>query len=109
MAQIKEHLDNFRIAGFTYYDGPEAFEQLKIGTLLSIELEEDNKYDSRAVKICFKNYHLGYIPRDSNRIFYKLLKVGVKNISVRIQKIDPNAHPEGQFHVVAHLYSEEKE
>lgn len=104
MEKVKEHLDNFRIAGFTYYDGAEAFEHLKIGTLLSIELEEDNTYDSRAVKISYENYHLGYIPRDSNRIFYKLLKVGFENISVRIQKIDPHAHPESQIQVVAHLY-----
>lgn len=99
----KEHLDHFNIAGFTYYDGAEVFDQLKIGSILTLELDEENKYDARAVKILFNDYHLGYIPRSSNRIFYKLLKIGCKNIEVRIQRIDGNDMPEDQVSVVAHL------
>lgn len=106
--RVKEHLDHFTIAGFTYYDGAEAFEQLKIGSLVTLELEEDNAYDPRAVKIMFGEYHLGYIPRNSNRIFYKLLKVGINNIQCRIQKISPMEDPEKQIQVVAHLVESTK-
>ena len=41
----KVHLMNFHIAGFSYWDGCEAFENLKIGTKLQLEREEDNKFD----------------------------------------------------------------
>lgn len=40
----KRHLANFHIAGFGYWDGAEAFEQLKIGTLLELRREPDNRW-----------------------------------------------------------------
>lgn len=104
--RIKEHLAHFCIAGFTYYDGAEAFNELKVGTLLNIELDDENKYDPRAVMITYNNLKLGYIPRSENRIFYKLLKTGFSvNIQLRIQRIGAQEDPEKQISVVAHLVS----
>lgn len=100
---IREHLSNFSIAGFTYYEGALAFEHLKIGTKLRLELDEANKYDPRAVAIYFENKKLGFIPRSENRIFYKLLKVGFENFEARVQRIAPQEHPEEQLRVVVHL------
>ena len=99
----KEHLANFSIAGFTYYDGAEAFSELKMGLKLEIELEKDNAYDPQAVLIKYKDFKLGYIPREHNRIFYKLLTVGINQIELRIQQIDEKDYPENQVGVVAHL------
>ncbi len=45
----KVHLTNFHIAGFGYWEGCEAFEQLKIGTRLDLIREEDNPFDPYAV------------------------------------------------------------
>lgn len=104
--QVKEHLANFSIAGFTYYDGAEAFSELKMGLELDIAIDEENKYDARAVMILHKGWKLGYVPRGENRILYKLLKVGVKNIRLRIQRLDAKEHPESQVGVVAHLVGE---
>lgn len=103
---IKEHLDHFNIAGFTYYDAVDAFESLKIGTTLDLKLEPKNQYDQRAVMIYYKNHHLGYIPRSCNRIFYKLLRTGSTNIQVKIQRIDSKEMPENQVSVVSHLVEE---
>lgn len=100
---IKEHLANFHIAGFTYYDGAEAFLKLKIGMELTLTIDTENKFDARAVMITFKEWKLGYVPRGENRIFYKLLKVGVGNIVLRIQGLDESERPENQVRVVAHL------
>lgn len=36
----REHLANFYIAGFTYYDAPLCFSKLKIGTHLRLKLEK---------------------------------------------------------------------
>ncbi|MDD3771756.1 MAG: HIRAN domain-containing protein [Weeksellaceae bacterium] len=102
--QNKEHLANFNIAGFTYYDGAESFMELKIGMELTLSLDEVNKYDARAVMIHFKDYKLGYIPRQENRIFYKLLKSGLdEHITIRVQSLDASEHPEAQVRVVCHL------
>lgn len=99
----KEHLANFNIAGFTYYDGIDCFEQLQIGTNLKLVLETDNKYDPRAVAIYFNEFKLGFVPRADNRIIYKLLSVGLDCISTKIQMIDASEDPEGQIRVVMHL------
>lgn len=101
--QTKEHLAHFNIAGFTYYDGAEAFNELKMGLELNLAIDEDNKFDARAVMISHKDWKLGYVPRGENRIFYKLLKTGSTNISLRIQRLDGKEHPEGQVGVVAFL------
>lgn len=102
--QNKEHLANFHIAGFTYYDGAEAFSELQMGTELNIALDEENKYDARAVMLSYKDWKLGYVPREHNRIFYKLLKVGLdQNIKIRVQGLDKSGHPESQVRVVGHL------
>lgn len=103
----REHLANFNIAGFTHYEGVLCFQELQIGTSLNVVLEEDNKFDARAVAIYFGDYKLGFIPRAENRIFHKLLKVGFKNFDMRIQRIDAAEHPENQVQVVVHLIGEQ--
>ena len=105
----REHLANFNIAGFTHYEGVLCFQELKIGTALKLVLEEDNKYDARAVIIYFEGYKLGYVPRNENRIFHKLLKIGFTNFDIRVQRIDPTAHPENQIQVVVHLTAKQDE
>lgn|SRR5690625_921478 len=101
--RIKEYLSNFNIAGFTYYDGPEAFKYLELGLLLDLKPEPDNPYDPQAVMIFHEDFQLGYIPQSENSIFFKLLRVGFTKIEVRIQQINPTASPENQVMVVAHL------
>lgn len=101
--KIKEHLAHFNIAGFNYYDGAEAFSELKMGSLLDIQLEPENTFDNRAVMISYKDWKLGYVPRGDNRIFYKLLQTEVSNIVLRVQRLDAKDHPEAQVQVVGHL------
>lgn len=96
----KIHLANFHIAGFGYWDGCEAFENLKIGTKLQIEREEDNKFDPYAVAIYHDGLKLGYIPRDQNHDISKFLDMGWKDMfEMRITRITPDAHPESQVEV----------
>lgn len=100
---MKEHLAHFHIAGFTFYEGVSVFEKMKVGKKVKFQLEEDNKWDPRAVAIYFKGEKIGFIPRTENRIIYKLLKVGITQFEARIQKIDPTEHTERQVEVVVHL------
>lgn len=100
---IKEHLAHFDIAGFTYYDGTDAFENLKIGTKLQLKIDYDNKFDARAIAIYHNDFKLGYVPRSENRIIYKLLKISFEGLETKIQRIDATAHPENQVSVIIHL------
>jgi hypothetical protein len=103
---MKEHLAHFDIAGFTYYDGVLAFKKLEIGTKLTLKLEDDNKYDTRAVAIYYKEFKLGFVPRKENRIFYKLLKVGLCPFEARVQRLDKKAIPEHQVGIIIHLVNQ---
>jgi len=109
MKTRKEHLTHFSIAGFTYYEGAIVFNKLKVGTKLKLKLEEENKFDARAVALYFKGKKLGFIPKSENRIIYKLLKIGMAtNLRVVIQQVNPCEHPEKQIMVVIHLIENEK-
>ena len=81
MTKTKEHLAHFNIAGFTFCNGVICFRKLKVGKKLQLVLDTENKYDARAIAIYYKKHKLGYIPRNENRIFYKLLTVGLKQYS----------------------------
>ena len=97
----KVHLTNFHIAGFGYWDGCEAFKHLKIGTKLSFVREEDNKFDPYAVAIYYKEFKLGFIPREENQDISKYLDMGWDDLyDVRITRITPDTHPENQIEVV---------
>lgn len=99
-----EHFANFTIAGFTYYDGAQVFNELKIGKQLELKLEEDNKFDARAVALYYQECKLGYVPKTDNRVIHKLLKIEMhKNIRAIIQQRDAREHPESQIRVVVHL------
>jgi len=101
--QQREYLAHFNIAGFTYWDGALAFQKLKPGVPLTMILEEDNKYDPKAVALYHDSVKLGYVPRDSNTVIYKLLKMGIDNLMTVVQRVDGSEHPENQVGVVVHL------
>lgn len=106
------HYRSFNIAGFKYYDGPFAFKELEIGTELRLILEEDNQFDPYAIKIVYKDFHLGYVPRhrhEGNPDIYKLLKVGFDGFLCIIQRIVPDEEPENQIHANLYLISKDAE
>lgn len=100
----KVHLTNFHIAGFGYWEGCEAFENLKIGSVLELVREDDNKFDPYAVAIYFGAYKLGFIPRGENHDISKFLDMGHGNLfEVRITKISPDVAPENQVEVIVYI------
>ena len=103
------HLDNFHIAGFSYWDGCEVLEQLKPGTKLDLVREEDNKFDPYAVAIYYGEFKLGFIPRGSNHDISKYLDMGVDDIyEVRVTRVTPDAHPESQVEVIVYIKNQNR-
>ena len=103
----KVHLTNFHIAGFGYWEGCEAFDQLKIGTKLELVREEDNAFDPYAVAIYYNDYKLGFIPRAHNHDISKYLDMGLHDIyEVRITRLTPDVQPEQQVEVIVNILNQ---
>ncbi len=98
------HFAHFQIAGFTYWEGAVIFNELKIGTKLSLVQEIDNKFDAYAVAIYYKDYKLGFVPRGENQEINKFLEQGYTDMfEVVINRVTPDVDPEGQIGVVVFL------
>lgn len=104
------HYNSFHIAGFSYWDGCIVFNDLKIGSELTLKREEDNKFDPYAVAIYYGNHKLGFIPRNENREISKFLELGYTNLfEVRINRVTPDAETENQVGVIVYLKQREVE
>ena len=102
--RTKVHLTNFNIAGFSYWDGPEAWSSLQIGTRLQLVREADNAFDPYAVAIYHEGLKLGFIPRSENHDISKYLDMGWGGMyEARVQKLDPTAHTENQVEVIVYV------
>ena len=98
------HFANFHIAGFTYYYGVDVFENLKIGTPLSLKAEPENPYDPDAVAIYYQGLQIGYVPKAENELIHKFLNLGYTDLfEIKISQINPEAYPEKQVRVVVRI------
>ena len=95
------------LAGRKYHDADEVWDKLKVGTRLQLERDANNRYDAEAVAVMYHddeeddNYCIGYIPSVDNETLAKFLDMGWADIfECRISKINPDAHPEYQIHLV---------
>lgn len=80
------------IAGFQYYQGPEAENYLREGDQLSLKREPQNQYDQYAVEVYLEREKLGYLPRKENKIIARMMDQGI-NVRGRIIKISPESAP----------------
>jgi hypothetical protein len=98
------HFSHFAIAGFTYYDGADVFDRLKIGAPLTLAAEPENKFDPYAVAVYFEEYKLGYVPRGDNKEIHKFLLLGHDELfTAKINRIAPEEHPEQQVWVIVKI------
>lgn len=101
---VNQHYATFHIAGFTYWDGLEVFDELTVGTELVLEAEPTNGHDPNAVKILLEDTMLGYIPRGENEEISKFLQLGHTDLfSIRISRVSPEAHTEKQISVTLRI------
>jgi len=60
---------------------------LKVGDILTYELETENKFDSSAVGVFKDNIHVGYIKKVHNRVFHKK---GGQNLKLKVKALEQN-------------------
>ena len=72
----KEHFLSCNVAAFTYNEGCEVFDKLKIGKEVQLVREDENVHDHKAVAIFFGKKHIGYIPRQQNETISRFMDLG---------------------------------
>jgi hypothetical protein len=82
----------FFIAGVQHRPDWERFRHLVFKGLDELKLigEPSNRYDKYAVKVCFQDLHLGYIPKPINVDVWALKDAGMKP-TARLLEFDPRA------------------
>ena len=85
---MKKIYKNFKIAGIEYYEALIVINEMKIGDKLILKPQPDNIHDENAVEIFYKDYKLGYIPRNANYSISVLLNAGWDIFDAYIQKIN---------------------
>ena len=109
MYEKSRHLIDCHIAGFTYYDGLDVIEELKLGVPVTLTAEPENPYDPNAIVIHYKDVKIGYIPRGKTSIIGDLLYFGHCGIiTAKISQRDIEADPEHQFRIVVQIKDNRK-
>jgi len=103
MEMQTRHIDDFYIAGFTYWEGLKYVQHFKIGDVLELRQEPDNRYDPEAVAICFKGEKIGYIPALRNTQIFQMLYFGHNVFEAIISQLNLETHPERQVRVTVRL------
>ena len=74
------------VAGLPFYALYLVEDELRVGDHLRLVREPDNRYDAKAVEIYWRDYKLGYLPRDENASVSRILDRGGE-VSARITGI----------------------
>lgn len=106
------------LAGRQYHDADEVWEELKVGTLLELVRDSDNRYDPNAVAVMYHSqaedsdgepYLLGYIPKNENETIAQLLEMGWTDVfECRISQLNPEAHYENQVRLTLRICRNKK-
>lgn len=112
-AQSKFYMD-CHLAGRKFHDADLVWDRLKIGMLLRLEREADNRYDPEAMQVILnsdgEDFLLGYIPRSDNQKLSPFFDMGHDDLfECRINRINPDAHPEEQVQLTIRIRRKEKE
>ena len=104
MYERSRNLLDCHIAGFTYYDGLDVIEELKIGTPVTLKSDPGNPHDPYAVAIYYKETKLGYVAQAKNSYVSNLLYFGyIDIVDAKINCHNPEANAENQYRIVVKL------
>ena len=115
MEAKKKFFMDCHLAGRKYHDADEVWDKLKVGTLLQLQRDLENRHDTDAVAVMYHNeedgddYRIGYIPREDNETIASILEMGWTDMfECRISKINPDAHYENQIRLTIRIVRNEK-
>lgn len=80
------------LAGFRHYAGEELWQEMKVGDVLTLAREPDNRYDANAVRIDWQGRKLGYLPRAENAAVAAEMDRGAQ-VQARIAALTQHRNP----------------
>ncbi len=90
------------LAGFRHYEAPNLWEEVHIGDELALVREPGNPHDRNAVRVDWRGYKLGYVPRAQNEAVARQLDRGAPLIA-RISRIQHTRAPNRRIEFEIHL------
>lgn len=80
------------LAGFTHYEAPAVWPQLRAGAPLALQREADNPHDARAIAVHWDGHKLGYLPRAENDAVSAAMDAGTA-VEARIGQLRDDKDP----------------
>ena len=90
------------VAGFQYHKGESIWASLQEGEGVTLVREPDNAFDSRAVRVDWRDHKLGYVPRIDNAAVSHLLDTG-HAVSAEIVVLRESNNPWDRIEFVIYL------
>jgi hypothetical protein len=81
-----------RLAGYRYAAAAEVWPLLRVGDELELSREPDNPHDPNAVRVQWRGWKLGYVPRRENAALAWGLDRG-ETLRARISRLEPHPNP----------------
>jgi hypothetical protein len=102
--EVRMLVQSSPLAGFSFYQGKELWDEMKVGDVLALVREAGNLHDSNAVRVEWQGRQLGYVPRRENRAVAQHMDRGGR-VEARISKLQkhPNAWQRIEFEVFVRL------
>ena len=104
LAEVRMLVQSSPLAGFRYHDAARLWDELRTGDALTLVREPHNVHDYNAVRVEWRTYKLGYIPRSENRaVAYHMDRGGI--VEARISKLQAHRNPRQriEFEVLVRL------
>ena len=74
------------LAGFRHYEAPNLWSEIQPGNALMLVREPDNPHDPNAVRVEWRTFKLGYVPRTQNQAVARQLDRGTR-LMARVSKV----------------------
>ena len=80
------------LAGYRYAEAAQVWPLLRVGDALELSREPDNPHDVNAVRVHWRGWKLGYVPRRDNAALAWGLDRG-EPLRARISRLEPHPNP----------------
>lgn len=94
------------VRGFRFYNGEGVLHTMKVGDMLELVREPENKHDNAAIALHYNMEKIGYIPRESNEVLSRLMDADVIELQAEITHIAQQAKAWENVHIAIYVLKE---
>jgi hypothetical protein len=90
--QVRLLVQSSPLAGFSYHQAPEVWQEMRVGDALKLVREPDNPHDIRAISVQWRGHKLGYVPRAQNAALAWVMDRG-EALDARVSRLQRHRNP----------------